>query len=669
MNKSSSVLPIILVVILVLCCCVIAILGGGYYVLKNAPVYLPSLVSDLPIQTGGDVTPTPFDITRVPVDEIPTDTLELLNRITIPGRDYADLACRLNAVCNVPETLPPPAVPYQVGDEETFWVHNEDTASYFERTATLRYATPHVYFWIENGINYDEQDLADLAETFETEIYPTNREFFGSEWTPGIDGDPHIYIIYTSGLGSNVAGYFYSPDEYNPLIRENSNAHEAFYIASSQWLSDDYTYGALAHEFQHMIHWSQDINEGSFLNEGFSELATFLNGYDTGGFDWFYLMSPDINLTDWTGSTGDNSAHYGANFIFVTYFLDRFGEEATQALVHNPQNDLESVDTTLAELGITDPATGALVTADDFFLDWTIANYLQDNSVGDGRYNYDIYPNAYSAYDTEMISTCPQDRISRTVNQYGVDYIRITCSGDYTIHFEGATTVKLVPADPHSGSYFFWSNKGHESIMSLSRQFDLTGVTGPVEMTYWTWYDIELDYDYIYVETSTDGENWQIFPTPSSTDYDPNGSSYGWGYTGPSGGWIEETLDLSQFAGGQLWVRFDYITDLAVNGEGFLLDDVSIPAIGYAADFETDDGGWQANGFVRVENVLPQNYRLALITHAAGGDSVEIIPPSADQSFDISLNIGQNGIQDVVLVVTATTRYTRALAPYQIEIK
>jgi immune inhibitor A len=37
-----------------------------------------------------------------------------------------------------------------------------------------------------------------------------------------------------------------------------------------------------------MIHWYQDRNESSWLNEGFSELAAFLNGYGGGGFDYVY---------------------------------------------------------------------------------------------------------------------------------------------------------------------------------------------------------------------------------------------------------------------------------------------------------------------------------------------------------------------------------------------
>ena len=60
-----------------------------------------------------------------------------------------------------------------------------------------------------------------------------------------------------------------------------------------------YTYGVLAHEFQHMIHWYRDRNESSWINEGFSELSTLLNGLDPGGFDYIYTSNPDLQLTDW----------------------------------------------------------------------------------------------------------------------------------------------------------------------------------------------------------------------------------------------------------------------------------------------------------------------------------------------------------------------------------
>lgn len=662
MKKSNSALPIILIVLLVLCCCLIVLLGGIGYLVSKLGQALPTFVS-----TPWDyITPTPFEITRQPLEDDSFSTLRALEQTIIPERDLAALACRFKGVCNVSPTVPAPAIPYTVGSERQFWLLNSDDGEYSRITATLQYLTPHVYFWVENGVRFDQQEAEALLDTFEEKIYPTNRAFFGSEWTPGVDNDPHLYIIYARDLGGSAAGFYVSIDEYNPLVVEHSNAIEAFYVDSSQDLGDEYTYSILAHEFQHMIHWYHDANESSFLDEGFAELAAFLNGYDVGGVEMTYASNPDLPLTDWQEG-GSNYAHYGANFLFVTYFLDRFGNEATQALIRNPQNELDSVDGTLQQLGITDPLSGQPITADDFFLDWVIANYVHDKSVADGRYYYHNYPNSPTTRDTERVSTCPQEPATRTVNQYGVDYIRFTCSGNYTIHFTGATLTPLLSADPHSGDYAFWSNRANDSNTTLTRRFDLSGVSGPVTLTYWIWYDLETDYDYVYLETSTDGERWEILVTPSGTAQNPTGSAYGWGYTSQSRTWIQETIDLSRFAGQTIWLRFDYVTDAAVVEQGLMVDDIAIPEINYFEDFEASDGGWEAAGFVRIRNVLPQTFRLALIRRTGSQMTVEIIPVSADQTADIPVSISAG--DDVVLVVAATTRFTFELAPYQFEIK
>jgi immune inhibitor A len=668
LKKSTFIILIITTITLALCCCLIIPLGGVYYSFLKLEKAFPTLIATLPLPQNS-ATVTPFEITRQPADQIPIETLNLLKQTNIPDSSLAELACRFKDICNIPPTLAPPARPLNTGAQQSFWILNDDTNTTFQVHATLRYITPHSYFWVTDGVPYNQSEIQTFMDTFEDKIYPTDRAFFGSEWTPGVDDDPHIYVLYTNELGSTTGGYFNSNDEYPPQISEYSNAHEMFYISTSEPLSDPYTFGGLAHEFQHMIHWYQDRNESVFLNEGFSKLAEFINGYPSGGDELVYITDPDINLTDWiNGTAGDNVAHYGSSFLFTTYFLDRFGENITKALVHDQENGLDSIDHTLAQQNITDPLTGKVITADDFFLDWTVTNFVQDGSVGDGRYVYHNYPAAPKANPTETIDTCPVDSAAMTVNQYGVEYIRINCEGNYSLHFEGATSTRLLPADPHSGNYAFWSNKGDLSDMTLTRTFDLTGVSGPISMDYWTWHDIEKDYDYVYIEVSTDGQQWKILATPSGTANNPNGMSYGWAYTGKSNGWIQETVDLSTYAGQKISVRFEYITDQAVNGEGFLLDDLSVPAINYTTDFESSDGGWQAAGFARIENTIPQTFRLALITQASSRITIQNIPVSIDQSADIPLTIGQSGIKDAILVVTGTTRFTRILATYQFSI-
>ncbi|NJC98082.1 MAG: hypothetical protein FIB03_17400 [Anaerolineae bacterium] len=665
-NPSASAVPKIVagVVALLLCCACIVIVAAGV-ILYRAYQQVPLEYTPPVFPTSESSTPLPVPtLDRTPADSVSTNTLETLNQTLVPENDPYELACRFKGACDVSETVP--GKTYKVGDKEKFWVSNSDTAEHRQITATLLYITPHSYFWAEEGADVNEADMKRLMDTFEEKIYPTDREFFGSEWTPGVDGDPRIFVIYASGLGRNVAGYFNSSDSYNPLVKEFSNGHETYMLSTTQDLADEYTYGVLAHEFVHMIQFASDRNDVSWLGEGFAEVGVFLNGYDVGGKDWVYTTDPDLQLTDWSGEVGNNGPRYGQSFLFLTYFLDRFGKEATQALTKNPENSLPSVDDTLAQLGITDPLANRTVTADDVFMDWAAALYLMDGSVGDGRYTYNNYPNAPRTSDTDVISTCPQTPLNFTVNQYGIDYINIDCAGDHTLQFSGSTVIGLLPTETHSGKYAFWSNKGDESDMTLTREFDFTDVSAPIQISYWTWYDIEEDWDYLYLEASTDGGTWDILKTPSGTDYNPSGNSYGWGYTGATGNWIQETVDLSQYAGQKVQLRFEYITDAAVNGEGLLLDDVRIDAINYQSDFEADAGGWEAAGFVRVDNVLPQTYRLSLILK---GDATTVtnIEVDADQTAEIPLSLKPG--DEAILIVTGTTRFTTIPAAYQIEVK
>jgi len=671
-EPKSSTRGWIIAIVVVLCCIglmIVSIGGYAYYYLSSNNLFkseLPSLASN----TNTLPQPT-VPVARTPVESISDETLNTLEQDVVPYNDLYDLGCRLKDICNVPHTLPAPATPLQVGAQGQFWVANVETAQNFQVNATLFYITPHTYFWAQNNVQVNQPDMKKLMDTFENKIYPTDRQFFGSEWTPGVDNDPHIYILYARGTGTSNAGYFSSPDEYNPLVFKYSNGHEMFvFNADNGSLSDPYTYSVLAHEFQHMIHWNQDRNESTWLNEGSSVLAEFINGYPP-YFDQMYALNPDLNLTDWLPDPADNGPHYGEAFLFMDYFLDRFGGKATQALVRDKEHSLPSVDDTLKNLDITDPQTGKLITADDVVMDWFVAMYLKDSSVGDGRYSYHNYPDVPQTHDTQIITTCPQAPTNLSVNQYGAEYIDISCAGNYTLSFKGSTEVNLLPTSPHSGAYIFWSNEGDESDMTMTHDFDFTNVTAPIQMSYWAWYDLEKGYDYAYLEASTDGQHWDIIHTPSCFDQDTSGNAYGCGYTGKSGGgdasqWLNETADLSQYAGKKIELRFEYVTDPAVNLEGLALDDVSIPAIHYSSDFESDDGGWRADGFARVEDDLPQNFRLALIVK---GDktTVQNITLTPDQTADIpfSLKAGQNA----VLVVTGTERFTRLRAGFTLEIK
>ncbi|HNT76404.1 MAG TPA: immune inhibitor A [Anaerolineae bacterium] len=598
--------------------------------------------------TGPDNPPaTPAPPTTGPIPDEAAETLAALDTAIIPDSDLHELGIRFLGVDpNTSRTRSEPNPDYPVGTRRVFYASDVDNDEQFEVTAVLVYKTEHIYMWVEEGANVNEKRIREAADLFEEHTYPTNREFFGTEWTPGVDNDPHLSVLHAYGLGSTVAGYFSSADSYVQEVRSDSNEMEMFYIhLGNNTIGNDFYNGVLAHEFQHMIHWYNDKNEDTWINEGCSELAMELNNrahpgghYDVGGSEYSYLLDPDTQLTTWPeGTAGDASAHYGGAYLFMSYFLERFGEDATKALVSHDENGMRSVDAVLQEdLELS-------FSHKDIFADWIIANLLDTPQVGEGQYDYSEIDVSSPRMDkTYSTSNYPADRRG-TVRQYGVDYVEVNSSQPLRFTFTGASQAKLMDTDAHSGQYLWWSNRSDESDARLTRIVDLTGASS-AELQFWSWYHIEEDWDYAYVVVGTSDSgvitaedvsnpekakylHWSILDDSGlkCTTANPNNNNFGCGLTGESGRWTQLKADLSDYAGQQIAVRFEYITDAAVNQSGFALDDVEIVVDGqtvFADDMEnaTTDG-WIAEGFVRHANVLPQEWIVQLVTY---GDETEV---------------------------------------------
>jgi hypothetical protein len=675
-RQANNTSLIIIVVSLVVCLCVCALtLGAGALVFVPLRTALNDVQTQVVAITEVFNPPTeppdePTDVPVIVTEPVPTplpgsaETVDLLNNAVIPQRDLRLLAMRFKGISDIPEVVSETPADYPLGTVLEFTATNTDSDDDFTVSAELLYKTDNVYFFAEQGVEVNQGDVRQMVDEFQSQAYPTNREFFGSEWSPGIDGDPRLFILYARGLGDSIAGYYSSADEYVKAARPDSNEKEMFYInADGQVPGDSFLDGVLAHEFQHMIHWYHDRNEDSWMNEGSSELASFLNGYGA-GFEEEYTFDTDLQLNTWGE---DARPHYGAAFLFMAYFLDRFGEEATKALVSDPANGMQAVDAVLAQLGITDPASGQPVTSADVFGDWVIANYLGDPDVGDGRYAYHNYPDSPTVeFPADSFSDCPID-YSATVTQYGADYYEINCDGPVTINFTGSRSVPVVEAMPNSGRYMFWSNRGDDSDMRLVREFDFTGLTA-VTLNFSAWWEIEEDWDYTYLVVSKDGgSTWEMIETPSGTDTNPVGNNLGWGYTGNSGGgsdgeWIQESVDLSAYAGQKVLVAFEYVTDDALNLSGFAVDDLSVPELDYSTDFEADDASWTAEGFVRMDNLLPQGFVVQVID-TSGGTTVQRV--ALDEANQGSVTMDGRA----VLVVSGIAPVTEQKASYEFTIE
>src|SRR5690349_12667207 len=162
--------------------------------LRATPIFILILVYLLQNFLGAPaaVAPPPAGITLVAAQE----SAVALTATTIPGRDLYDLTARLKhaQAGPIPHTVRATPMLKQVGDKDSFNIANEGE-SYYKLTATVRFVTDHAYWYVADGYAVDMTALESSTHVFEDQIYPTNRKYFGTEWTPGIDADPHITVL------------------------------------------------------------------------------------------------------------------------------------------------------------------------------------------------------------------------------------------------------------------------------------------------------------------------------------------------------------------------------------------------------------------------------------------------------------------------------------------
>jgi immune inhibitor A len=568
----------------------------------------------------------------------------------------------------------------RVGDERTFWVVNPDqSGGYHQIRARLAAVTPHLYMYVENGAQISNDAILASARVFETHSYPNNRKYFGSQWFPGPDDDPHITVLNARYLGQYLGGYFSSEDEFPRAVSPYSNERQMIYInlASSIGRPGTPEYNStIAHEFQHMIHWFWHPGDDSWQNEGMSVVAQHLNGYSVQGMDDALLANPDTMLGGWTGDSQTDFIRYGAGYLFLSYLAQHYGGyETLRGLLTTPEQDPLNIDTVLA-------ASGSKDRFNDVFGKYVLANLLNDPTIANGIYAYPEIPGKRVTVQNRT-ATYPYDSNATgkpsTVAQYAAQYYEFApgaSSGALTVHFAGQPTIGIVPNTPYKGATAeWWSNSGNQMDSTLTRAFDLTALAGkPVTLNFATWYQLEKDYDYAYVAVSDDGgKNWMTVPTTTSTTTNPNGGNYGNGMTGNSGGgkeaqWINESADLSRWAGKKIQLRFESITDDALHLAGMTIDALSIPQLNFADNVSTDNG-WTADGWIRSNNVLPEQYLVQAAVYTAGQPTPTIMRVPVDAASGVAQatfpNFGGT-VTRVLLAVSAMAPTTQTPAAYHL---
>lgn len=625
----------------------------------TAPTTVPTGITAPPATVVETATTVPAETaTAIPpqATAATTDTLATiasLDALVPPRRDQVALAVAYGRTTSTERVARTTPLPDQVGSKVTFWVDNIVKNQPYTTTATLQLALDRVLMYVEDGVQFNPAALERSAREFNDKIYPRERALFGSEWSPGIDGDPRITILNARVEGAG--GYFSSRDEVPRSVNRFSNEREMFIIDVNGYPLGSTGYSStLAHEFQHMIEWAQQHQSSTWMNEGLSELAMQLNGYRASGAAATFIPAPDLQLTGWGSDPGVSAPYYGAAYLFWSYVNERYGKALDFNRLIN-QGAGQRLDLIAEQARKSRPE---LRSFDELFADWAVANLINDPALEGGRWSYKYLP------ATVRPETQPAGQIKGDVAQYGADYIELPQSAAAKAYtFDGSDTVGVFAGTPQ-GKASWWSNRADDSMTTLTGSFDLSQLKSAT-LKFRAWYDIEKGYDYAFVSASTDGgKTWRTLPGKYTTKEDPQGANYGFGYTSTSGSeqpeWVDESMDLTPFAGKQIQLRFSMVTDDAYNRPNMVIDDIRIPEINFADDVEQGPGIWQATGWVRTDNQLPQRWQLRLVRFGAGGTRVEPVELDKDNRATARVAAGER----VVLVVMATTPHTTERANY-----
>lgn len=591
----------------------------------------PSLPSPTPPSVSSEDTTVAPALTETPEETNPDDSLlnaaipqsaretaAALLAAERPPHDRLRLAQQINGIS--PSLLTPEARPpnLSVGDQTDFFYNSDLDGNYQAIPAELRLLSDNVAWWVSLTADVEDEALRAAAELFENEILLTNRSIFGQEPSPGIDNDPRINILLIQQPEwGGFFGYFSNLNQFPATMFPFSNEREVLIINTERADITSLTFAAqLGHEYQHLIQWNLDTNEDSWLNEALSELAIFLSGSTfvdgearANSNSEIFATMPYIQLTsrpEESSGLEDLSvfAHYGAERPFIIYLFEQFGPDFIRAVANNTSPGVISIQQELVRLD------GA-PRFQDVYANWLIANLLDQPQLAEGQFGYTEYE---SLLPTRQVveSFGAEPGIGR-LPPYGAHYYEIKGTEDVEVSFTGSTLARLTPIDPASGDYVWYSNRGDESGFSLTRSFDLRDLQSAT-LNYKVWYELEEFYDFAYLQISADGGNsWTILETAAGTGEDPQDTAYGWGYTGVATEWITESIDLTEYAGQVVDIRFEVLTDFSTNRDGLLLDDIEIPELGYFDGAEDDAGGWEAVGFVRSSNFVPAEWIVWLV--------------------------------------------------------
>ena len=528
-----------------------------------------------------------------------------------------------------------------VGTVRNYYVLDDYKGGYVVEPFTLKTVGSNIEVWVANDLNYPAGDCRNdgnvnvvtdaqtqaLADEFDNNMLPKESQYFsvapdrdGSNAQVGSPGyysgdgnktlalisnvrDANFYAPDSPDGKTYIAGFF-SPtfneaydrnvmtiDSYDWAQRTGANPQPGTSCQGTLAARPRLYEGTFAHEYQHLLEYYQDGDEGTWLNEGLSDYAQTIVGYvDTTlpptdptadshitcfegwyGSATFPYCGAENSLTQWEDQGSPSVlSDYGAAYSFLTYIQNHFGTKAISYLHRAKSNGLDSVQDMLDSMA---PGLSAMDVVHDWSAAMALDSWLDNGAKGISRTDKKRF--TANQLDASIDWAWPGSYDSPGAPPNGSDYVLakdgrpVGGKSMYSLDFSGAKTYAPDPLEWVVDNGALYSGEGN----NLDRSMVLEGTvpSDNATLSFDTHYNIEQGWDFGVVQISTDGGKTYttLSNADTTSDHDPAaaGNIVGVlpGFTGVQEP-TTETFDLSKYAGQDVLVAFRYLTDAAANG-------------------------------------------------------------------------------------------------------
>ena len=360
----------------------------------------------------------------------------------------------------------------EVGDRRDFYVANfEDSQTiteYDEVEFELRAISDKSEIWVEvdemGDDQIDEQVVEDIhreqdeqsgQESWDPDsgILEIGQELFGDP--PDFEGTGRLKTLLTDIQdgwdpdegGGFIAGYF-NPVDQNSL-HPNSNEGDIIYINTypgiyweEQEADASRRFGTIAHEYQHLIHYNYG-NLNLFQNEGQSEFAELITGYDARTMHWLDeteeidgTVEPDsgpMGLYRWRRNSSDVLMDYQRAQLLHSYVYERTNTETAAAITRASTDGKGAYEEALEEFDIS---------WESLLRDFQITNRLNYTGTDEDSYGYTL-PQLQDVR-AEGIGSTHSAVLAREIAFTGEEEVELVYGGGYYSKFEDAEDLEVI---------------------------------------------------------------------------------------------------------------------------------------------------------------------------------------------------------------------------------